>query len=125
MDHNIIRKEVRRVKIASGKDNYMFVFVFPEWYEPLTFATPRFTFRNIVTLYNNNLFNGLQYNNGQITHDNIIQNYPTRWYVRTQAEQQLTVNYKLTNYHHWRINDGGSLNDGSKCFDACIIEEEI
>lgn len=125
VDHNIIRKEVRRVKIASGKDNYMFVFVFPEWYEPLAFAAPRFTFRNIVTLYNNNLFNGLQYNNGQITHDNIIQNYPTRWHMRTQAEQQLTVNYKLTNYHHWRANDGGSLNDGSKCFDACIIEEEI
>ena len=102
VDHNIIRKEVRRVKIASGKDNYMFVFVFPEWYEPLAFAAPRFTFRNIVTLYNNNLFN-----------------------MRTQAEQKLTVNYKLTNYHHWRTNDGGSLNDGSKCFDACIIEEEI
>jgi hypothetical protein len=125
VDHNIIRKEVRRVKIASGKDNYMFVFVFPVFYEPLMFANPVITFRSWVNLYNNNLFNGLRYNNGQITHDNVVRNYPTCWRVRNQAKQQLTVSYKLTNYHNWRTNDGGSLNDGTKCFDACIIEEEI
>ena len=125
VDHNIIRKEVRRVKIASGKDNYMFVFVFPVFREPLAFVNPSITFRSWVNFYNNYLFIGLRYNNGQITHDNVVRIYPTCWHVRNQAKQQLTVSYKLTNYHNWRTNDGGSLNDGTKCFDACIIEEEI
>ena len=125
VDHSIIRKEVRRVKIASGKDNYMFAFVFPVFGDPLAFMAPRFTFRHLVTLYNNNLFNGLRFNDGRITHDNIIQNYPTRWTVKTIVDPDLTVEYKLINYYHWRTNDGSTFNDGSKCFDACIIEEEI
>ena len=119
---------MRRVKIASGKDNYMFVFLCfllsgmgaTDFCDAALHLSQH---RNPCTT-----ITFLMACSTTTARSPTITSYkitPTRWYVRTQAEQQLTVNYKLTNYHHWRINDGGSLNDGSKCFDACIIEEEI
>lgn len=125
INHDIIRKEVRRVKKVSARDNYLFKYVVPPAVNINTGHLHRIVIRSDVRWYRNTLFDGQMINDGSSNHGNVIANHPTCWRFHAQAVNTGKFAMKCTNYHRWRTNNGAVLNDGTGFFDACAIEEEI
>lgn len=123
--HEIIRKEVRNIKKVSGKDNYRFRYRIKDVITENQIVLHRILIRTETCWYNNNIFNGRQYNNGIINHNNIIANHSPYLWVKSSVTHNEFITFHCITKHHWRINDGTTQNNGSKCFDAAIIEEEI
>lgn len=123
--HEIIRREVRKVKKVSGKDNYRFVYQIGDGQTESLGCFHRTVIRSEAYWYNNNIFNGLWPNDGSIDHNNVVSNHAPYIQIRSSVEHKELVTVQCTTKHHWRIHDGSTRNDGSKKFDAAIIREEI
>lgn len=125
ISHKIIRREVRTVKKVSGKDNYRFSYHIKDIFTENSIKLHRIIIRTEFCWYNNRVFNGMQSNNGLIYNNNMVMNHSPYVRVRNTVKHEESMFFRSTTWHHWRINDGATKNDGTKCFDAAIIEESI
>lgn len=124
--HDIIRREVRKVKKVSAKDNYRFLYRVhdPQLEEQICLRC--IVIRSSVVWYNNNVFDGTHYNDGKINHNNVISNHAPYIRIGCCVVHDEAVTVRCITLHHWRTNNGGTYNDGAKKFDAeKITEEEI
>ena len=125
LPHRIIRREVRRVKKVSAKENYRFSYRIDDMLTKNLILLHRIVIRTEFCWYNNHIFNGIQSNNGLIYNNNMVMNHSPYLRIRSMVNHEESISVRCTTWHHWRINDGATLNDGTKCFDAAIIEENI
>ena len=123
--HDIIRREVRRVKKVSGLDRYRFLYRIQDARLEERIRPHNILIRAEVRWYNNNILNGEHNNDGSIHHDNVIGNHLPYLRIRSRMEEREEGRLTCTTWHHWRIHDGSTYNDGAKHMDAQVIEEEI
>lgn len=123
--HDIIRREVRRVKKVSGLDRYRFLYRIQDARLEECIRPHNILIRAEVRWYNNNILNGEHNNDGSIHHDNVIGNHLPYLHIRSRMEEREKGRLTCTTWHHWRIHDGSTYNDGAKHMDAQVIEEEI
>ena len=123
--HDIIRREVRRVKKVSGLDRYRFLYRVQDGRLEEDIHLHGIRIRTEIYWYNNNILNGKNNNDGSITHNNVIGNHLPYLRIRSQMEQMEQGKITCTTWHHWRIHDGSTYNDGTKNMDAAVIKEEI
>lgn len=123
--HDIIRREVRRVKKVSARDRYRFLYRIHDGRTESLGRFYRLTIRSEARWYNNCILNGQYMNDGSIQHDNVIGNHLPYLGIRNRMEEQEEGKLTCTTWHHWRIHDGSTYNDGAKNMDAEVIKEEI
>lgn len=123
--HDIIRREVRKVKKVSGKDNYRFLYRIQDAQTENKICLHGIIIHISVHWYNNNIFNGQHSNDGAIDHNNVIANHSPYLWICSDVIHKETITAQCITKHHWRVNDGSTRNNGVKRFDAAIIREEI
>ena len=116
---------MRRVKKVSGLDRYRFLYRIQDARLEECIRPHNILIRAEVRWYNNNILNGEHNNDGSIHHDNVIGNHLPYLHIRSRMEENEEGRLTCTTWHHWRIHDGSTYNDGAKHMDAQVIEEEI
>ena len=116
---------MRRVKKVSGLDRYRFLYRIQDARLEECIRPHNILIRAEVRWYNNNILNGEHNNDGSIHHDNVIGNHLPYLRIRSRMEEREKGRLTCTTWHHWRIHDGSTYNDGAKHMDAQVIEEEI
>ena len=124
----VLKKEIRRIKEGSAKDNYL-VIINTCCSVKEQFVSPRITLRTIVNWYNGYVLNGEWNLDGTVFLDSrtIL---TTRIIFRSQIENQIEYPEKFlgdrlsVKYHYWVLDGYYSLN-GERMLDAKIYEEDL
>lgn len=124
IDVRVLRGEVRKVKPASAKDNYLIRLQSSISMGQAT-CLNRIVIFHKMQWYKNAVWDGNIQWNGEKQWDSSQGNHPIQLIIKMQCQLSISHAAELTQRYHYRTWDGGSYWGGTKKWDAQIIKEVI
>ncbi|MCG4745883.1 hypothetical protein L0N08_10710 [Enterocloster aldenensis] len=124
ISHEMLRKEVRKVKKVSAKDNYQFRFGL-ECKNDETFLLDSIVYHLEASWLQGHTLNGAWKLNGKMLLNGIRNNNPLCVSHLIEMENEVWAEGHIETKHHWWTLNGAYKLDGNRRLDAKITEEAI